>query len=252
MIVQFEPIATVSSPFTNKFGIPRQPGLVTEAIAEIKLLPPYNIAEAVAGLELSSHIWVEFIFHQSTDSTGDNFRPSVRPPRLGGNKRMGVFATRSPVRPNGLGLSVVKLEKIIIDNGVSLIVSGLDLLNGTPVVDIKPYVPYADCINHAVNSFAASEPNTLPVSFSQAAIAFCDHYLAPNDVDLQRLIEQILAQDPRPQYQKPDPERRYGINLYELDIHFYYRHCLNNPANWAIEVSDIMSGRATQITPVDP
>lgn len=232
-----EPIATVHSPFTDKFGIPRQPGLVTEAISELKLLPPYNRAEAVAGLELSSHIWIEFIFHKSPDSNGDNFRPSIRPPRLGGNKRMGVFATRSPVRPNGLGLSVAKLEKIDTSKGVSLFVSGLDLLDGTPIVDIKPYVPYADNLDSAENSFAAAEPRTLPVILNSSAAEYCSAYNAPNGVDLQRLIKQVLSQDPRPQYQKPDPERRYGMNLYDLDIHFHYR--LSAPASWSIEVTNI-------------
>ena len=232
-----EPIATVLSPFTDKFGIPRQPGLATEAIAELKLLPPYNRAEAVAGLELSSHIWIEFIFHKSPPSNGDNFRPSIRPPRLGGNKRMGVFATRSPVRPNGLGLSVVKLEKINTHKGVSLLVSGLDLLDGTPIVDIKPYVPYADRIANASNQFAAEAPATLAVTFAPDAASKALTYSAPHGTDLTRLISQILSQDPRPQYQQPDLERRYGINLYDLDIQYRYRP--DNHDSWRIEVTHI-------------
>ena len=232
-----EPIATVLSPFTNKFGIPRQPGLATEAIAELKLLPPYNRAEAVAGLELSSHIWLEFIFHKSPPSNGDNFRPSIRPPRLGGNKRMGVFATRSPVRPNGLGLSVAKLEKIDTSKGVSLLVSGLDLLDGTPIVDIKPYVPYADCLANASNQFAAEAPATLAVSFAPEAAAKAEAYSAPHGANLIRLISQILSQDPRPQYQQPDLERRYGINLYDLDIQFRYHP--ESDDSWRIEVTHI-------------
>jgi tRNA-Thr(GGU) m(6)t(6)A37 methyltransferase TsaA len=232
-----EPIATVLSPFTNKFGIPRQPGLATEAIAELKLLPPYNRAEAVVGLELSSHIWLEFIFHKSPNSNGDNFRPSIRPPRLGGNKRMGVFATRSPVRPNALGLSVAKLEKIDTRNGVSLLVSGLDLLDGTPIVDIKPYVPYADSLANASNQFAAKAPATLAVTFAPEAAAKAQAYSAPYGTDLTRLIIQILSQDPRPQYQQPDLERRYGINLYDLDIQFYYRP--KSDGSRAIEVTHI-------------
>lgn len=233
-----EPIATVLSPFTDKFGIPRQPGLVTEAIAEIKLLPPYNRAEALAGLDQCSHVWIEFIFHQSPDSSGDNFRPTIRPPRLGGNKRMGVFATRSPVRPNALGLSVAKLESIKTDSGASILVSGLDLLDGTPVIDIKPYVPYADSIAAAHNQFAAAAPATIEVTFSSQAQQKALDYEAPNNTNLALLIEQILFQDPRPQYQQHDPERRYGMNLYDLDIHWYYRQC--DGGEWAIEVTDIL------------
>lgn len=242
MIFTIEPIATVLSPFTTKFGIPRQPGLVTEAISELKLLPPYNRPEAVAGLEQSSHIWVEFIFHQSPSSQGENFRPSIRPPRLGGNKRMGVFATRSPVRPNGLGLSVAKLERIDTTDGVSLVVSGLDLLNGTPVVDIKPYVPYADIIDNAHNDFAAQAPTTLTVNFNDDARTQAQNYSAPHGTDLRVLIEQILSQDPRPQYQQPDPDRRYGMNLYDLDVHWYYRPSLDdsNSGSWGIEVTNIL------------
>lgn len=242
MTFTIEPIATVLSPFTTKFGIPRQPGLVTEAISELKLLAPYNRTEAVAGLEQSSHIWVEFIFHQSPGSQGDNFRPSIRPPRLGGNKRMGVFATRSPVRPNGLGLSVAKLERIDTSNGVSLIVSGLDLLDCTPIVDIKPYVPYADIIDSAQNDFAAQAPSTIEVTFSDHAEVQALEYAAPQGTNLRVLIEQILSQDPRPQYQQPDPERRYGMNLYDLDVHWYYRPNLDdsNSGSWSIEVTNIL------------
>lgn len=234
-----EPIALTHSPFKTKFGIPRQPGLVSEAISELKLLPPYNRPEALAGLELSSHIWVEFIFHQSPSSNGENFRPCIRPPRLGGNKRMGVFATRSPVRPNGIGLSVAKLEKIITDKGVSLLVSGLDLLDGTPIIDIKPYVPYADSITDASNHFAEASPSVIEVTLSSQAADKALAYKAPHNTSLTLLIEQILSQDPRPQYQKPDPERQYGMNLYDLDIQWRYK--MLDDEQWSIEVTDILA-----------
>ncbi|MCV6614147.1 MAG: tRNA (N6-threonylcarbamoyladenosine(37)-N6)-methyltransferase TrmO, partial [Cellvibrionaceae bacterium] len=207
MKFEFEAIARVHSPYVEKFGVPRQPGLVPAARAEIELLPPYNDPACVDGLETCSHIWLQFVFDQSLDT---QWRPKVRPPRLGGNQSLGVFATRSPVRPNPIGLSVVKLEGIDSENGLRLMVSGLDLVDGTPILDIKPYVPYVDAVADAQNQFAVAEPELLGVIFSPEAERFCQQHNGA----LQALITQVLQQDPRPAYHKnKDEGRRYGLSL---------------------------------------
>jgi len=148
---------------------------------------------------------------------------------------MGVFATRSPVRPNPIGLSVVKLESIDTSSGVLLNLSGIDLLDGTPVLDIKPYVPYVDCVTDATNQFADKSPNLLPVSFSSEAASFCESYMGIED--LRVLVQQVLQQDPRPQYQTPDPDRRYAMKLLDLDVAWYYQQ---SPQGWGIRVDNIL------------
>ncbi len=159
--MQIEPVGVIESCFKEKFGIPRQPGLVEAACASLRLLPPYDRAEAVRGLEGFSHVWLIFGFHATA---AQGWRPTVRPPRLGGNARLGVFATRSTFRPNPLGLSVVRLLDIDTRRGVQLQLAGGDLLNGTPVYDIKPYLPYADALSEAVGGFAPDGPaRPLPV-----------------------------------------------------------------------------------------
>lgn len=214
---QFEIIGIVHSPYREKFGIPRQPGLVTAARATLELLPPYNRPEAVKGLEGFSHIWVSFIFH---GVKREQWRPTVRPPRLGGNERLGVFATRSTHRPNPLGLSVVRLMHIDTAAGqVVLHLEGADLLDGTPVVDIKPYIPYADSVTEATAGFAPEPPSPeLQVVFSAEAEASI-HRLGVGYPGLSKLIGEILAQDPRPAYQA-EKEREYGFTLYDLNIRF--------------------------------
>lgn len=216
---QFDVIGIVHSCYTEKFGIPRQPGLVTAATATLELLPPYNRPEAVKGLEGFSHIWLSFIFH---GVKREQWRPTVRPPRLGGNERLGVFATRSTHRPNPLGLSVVKLAGIDTSGGqVVLQLQGADLLDGTPVVDIKPYIPYVDSVPDAHAGFAAEAPPTqLEVSFSDDAEATC-RTLEFHYPHLRELIAEVLAQDPRPAYQAQKSEgREYGFQLYDLNIRF--------------------------------
>jgi len=218
MKFQFEAIGIVHSCYTEKFGIPRQPGLV-EAEASIELLPPYNRAEAVMGLEGFSHIWVSFVFH---GVKRDQWRPTVRPPRLGGNARLGVFATRSTHRPNPLGLSVIELGGIDCSEGkVVLQLKGADLLDGTPVLDIKPYIPYVDSVPHASAGFAPEPPeNRLEVAFSDEAEDVCDA-LCERYPQLHKLITDVLAQDPRPAYQVEQGGRReYGFKLYDLNIRF--------------------------------
>jgi len=214
----FDAIGIVHSCYTEKFGIPRQPGLVA-AEAFIELLPPYNRPEAVKGLDGFSHIWVSFVFH---GVKRDQWRPTVRPPRLGGNERLGVFATRSTHRPNPLGLSVIELTGIDCSEGrVMLHLKGADLLDGTPVLDIKPYIPYVDSVPDAHAGFAAEAPqNQLEVRFSDDAEAACST-LEPHYPQLCRLITEVLAQDPRPAYQaEKSAGREYGFQLYDLNIRF--------------------------------
>ncbi|BCD99018.1 tRNA (adenine37-N6)-methyltransferase [Marinagarivorans cellulosilyticus] len=220
------PIAIIHSCFTEKFGIPRQPGVVSHAKAAIELLPPYNDPATIEGLEGVSHIWVQFLFHANRI---DGWKAKVKPPRLGGNKSMGVFATRSPVRPNPLGLSVVTLDSVVVNEkkgcaSVVLNISGHDFLNGTPVVDIKPYVPYADCLPEAVNAFATAPPEKMDVQLLPAVQSFCQQPAALA-LNLQPLIEQILAQNPRPAYQKNDPQRYYGMRIHQWNVRWRYKLC---------------------------
>ena len=211
-------IGIVHSCFKEKFAIPRQPALAPAARGEIELLPPYDDPLAIEGLENVSHLWLSFIFHQAMPKD-DEVRLRVRPPRLGGNKKIGVFATRATHRPNPLGLSVVKLEGI--KNG-RLQISGIDLLDGTPIVDIKPYVPYADALPNAINDIASESPELSQVSFVAEAARSAEEHGMRLDQPVKALIEQMLAQDPKPAYQKPDPERIYGVKIWDLEVKWRY------------------------------
>lgn len=215
-----ETIALARSPYREKFGIPRQAGLVGAAEGWIDMLPPYDAPQMFAGLQDFSHIWLSFVFHAARTQ---GWRARVRPPRLGGNQRMGMFATRSPFRPNHLGLSLVELLDIEQDSGVRLKVAGLDLLDGTPIVDIKPYVPYADTRPEARAGFAAERPAAvLQVVFAEVV----DQALAqrPDGVVLRALITQTLALDPRPAYQADrHSERNYGAILIDVDVRWRVR-----------------------------
>ncbi|MCL6417018.1 tRNA (N6-threonylcarbamoyladenosine(37)-N6)-methyltransferase TrmO [Aestuariirhabdus sp. Z084] len=214
--VTFEPIGIIHSCFRQKFGIPRQPGLVRAARGQLELLPPYNRREALTGLEGFSHLWIHFIFHQTMD---EGWRPTIRPPRLGGKKRIGVFATRSTHRPNPLGMSVVRLENILEQDGRLLLeISGIDLLDQTPVVDIKPYLPYADIISDASGGFAPEPGAQTAVTFTEEALAICQQYEQQQGRQLQLLIQQILSQDPRPAYLNKNNERSFGMSLWDLNI----------------------------------
>lgn len=213
----FPAIGIIHSCFKEKFGIPRQPGLAPLAKARLELLPPYNELAALDGLENCSHIWVQFVFHANKR---EEWKPKVKPPRLGGNKTLGVFATRSPTRPSPIGLSVCKLEGIVQEGArVWLELGGVDLLEGTPVLDIKPYVPYVDLVPEAINRFADAAPTLVAVSFCEAATRQCAAHSHPQ---LTELIRQILQQDPRPQYQQPDPARIYGMKLLDVDVQWRY------------------------------
>lgn len=213
---QVEPVGFIRSCFKEKFAIPRQPSLAPAARGTLELVAPYDNGDAVQGLEQVSHVWLLFMFHQALDSSP---RLKVRPPRLGGNRSMGVFATRATHRPNGIGQSVVRLEGV--EPG-RLRLSGIDLLDGTPVLDIKPYVPYADQVPNAVNRMADAPPALIPVQWEDAAIAAAHVHGERLGEPLLALVEQCLAQDPRPAYQVPAPERRYGARLWDLDVHWHY------------------------------
>jgi tRNA-Thr(GGU) m(6)t(6)A37 methyltransferase TsaA len=217
MSYQLEAIGTIHSCFKEKFGIPRQPGLVTEAEATLELLPPYNQPDALQGLEGYSHLWISFIFHQSMETL---WRPMVRPPRLGGNKKVGVFATRSPIRPNPMGLSVVEL--ISIDQkACKLHLKGVDLLDGTPVLDIKPYLPYVDAISDAKGGFAPEAPNQsgIEVIFEEQAQQALSRVVGNKLPQMMLLIRQLIEQDPRPAYMKNSQERReFGMHLHNFNL----------------------------------
>ncbi len=210
------PIGFMRSCFKEKFAIPRQPQLAPAARGVLELVAPFDQGDAVQGLEQVSHVWLLFLFHQALE---DKPRLKVRPPRLGGNQSMGVFATRATHRPNGIGQSVVKLDKV---EAGRLWLSGIDLLDGTPVLDVKPYVPYADVIVDARNSMAAAAPAMIPVQWADAALAQAREHALRLEEPLIELIEQCLAQDPRPAYQTPTPERRYGAQFWDLDVRWHY------------------------------
>ncbi len=208
-----QPIGIVQSPYQEKFGTPRQSGLVPVG-SRIDILPPYNVAGAFSGLDEFSHIWVSFIFHRALR---ESWKPRVRPPRLGGNRKTGVFASRSPFRPNHLGLSVVKLEKITQENkGIQLHVSGLDVIDGTPVVDIKPYVPYADSIPDAVGGFAPQGPEAeMSVTFSDQANEVLE---SVTDDHIRQQIIGVLSYDVRPAYKKNENNGEYGMQFSGFNI----------------------------------
>ncbi|MFT0867254.1 tRNA (N6-threonylcarbamoyladenosine(37)-N6)-methyltransferase TrmO [Pseudomonas sp. CAM1A] len=210
------PVGIVRSCFKEKFAIPRQPQLAPAARGVLELLPPFDQGDAVAGLEQVSHVWLLFLFHQALE---DKPRLKVRPPRLGGNKSMGVFATRATHRPNGIGQSVVRLEGV--EPG-RLLLSGIDLLDGTPVLDIKPYVPYADSVAEASNLMASDAPEPISVQWSESALPQAHTHALRLGEPLVELIEQCLAQDPRPAYQVPPPERVYGVRFWDVQVRWHY------------------------------
>jgi tRNA-Thr(GGU) m(6)t(6)A37 methyltransferase TsaA len=219
MEFSFKPIGIIHSCYKEKFGIPRQPRLVTEARAVLELLPPYNREEALKGLEGFSHVWIMFIFHASMR---EHWKATVRPPRLGGNRRLGVFATRSNFRPNPLGMSAVELENFGRENGkICLHLKGGDFLDGTPVVDLKPYVPFVDSIPDARGGFAHEAPAAdLDVEFSPQARQFCLDQEKAAIPKLREFITQMLRNDPRPAYyDSSNPQREsFGIRIYQFDV----------------------------------
>ncbi|TMP79526.1 tRNA (N6-threonylcarbamoyladenosine(37)-N6)-methyltransferase TrmO [Pseudoalteromonas sp. S983] len=209
-------VGHIQSPYKQKFAIPRQPRLVPQAKAKLIFTAEFNREEFVRGIEEFSHIWLLFRFHETADK---GYSAMVRPPRLGGNERKGVFATRATFRPNAIGMSAVKLEGVEYKNGqLSLLLAGIDLLDGTPIVDIKPYLPYSDAMHEASAGFADTRPETqMSVAFSPEAIDFIakqTHY-----PELEDFIANVLKQDPRPAYKKQKQgEQSYGMTLYNYNI----------------------------------
>lgn len=204
-------IAHIESPFDSKFGIPRQTGLA-QVTARVVFEPPYRVAEAVRGLEEFDYVWLIWQFHMNERQ---EWSPTVRPPRLGGNRRMGVFATRSPFRPNSIGLSAVRLTGVEMTSSVGpvLHLSGADMANGTPIFDIKPYIPYADAFPDARSGFAAGAPTaTLTVEDPEGITT-------EMDTTLREGLFQSLAQDPRPRYQR-DSKRVYTVTYSGREISF--------------------------------
>lgn len=213
MNFNFKPIGTIRSCYTDKFGIPRQPGLVKSATAILELVPPYNQPEAFRGLDNFSHLWITFVFHATASN---DWKATVRPPRLGGNERIGVFASRSNFRPNPIGLSVVELLEI---NGTELKLGGGDFLDGTPVLDIKPYIPYSDRLEEAQGGFANETPTPgNVVEFSRDVEERFQTLETPERPNLKQLICDMLAYNPRPAYQNDDPERVYGTTVFDLEV----------------------------------
>ncbi len=210
--MEIKPIAYIKTDFKEKFGIPRQSGIADKLTSKIIFKPEYRNPDALRGIEGFSHLWLIFDFSLAHK---ERFNPTVRPPRLGGNERKGVFATRSPFRPNSLGLSCVKLlgleqsEK----DGQILIVSGADLLDNTPIYDIKPYIPYADCYPEAVGGF------TEDIEYKKLNVIFDDKLLEKIPKEKQQGLIDILAEDPRPSYQE-DSDRVYSMLFDKFDIHF--------------------------------
>ena len=227
------PIGYIESDYPEKFGIPRQPGLATAANATLILSPPFDDPLCVRGLETFSHLWISFIFHQSPE----RWTPLIRPPRLGGNRKVGVFASRSTHRPNRLGLSLVALERIDTHQGVRLHFKGGDFVSGTPVVDIKPYLPWADANANASAGFAPEPPVPLAVGFSSAA----EHVLKTRSdgKELENLICQVVGQDPRPAYHSLDTQRIYGVPLRDVNVRFHAKP--NNDGTFIMWISDIES-----------
>ncbi len=211
-MITLKEIAVIRTDFPEKFGIPRQSGLVKELRSTLVFHPEFRVPEALRGLEQYSHLWLIWEFSKAVR---EDWKPTVRPPRLGGNTRMGVFATRSPYRPNPLGLSCVRLEGIDFDapDGPLLHLSGADLMDGTPIYDIKPYLPYVDCRPEASNGFAlAQQEGVLSVELPKELAE-----LVPED--RRGALISVLAQDPRPQYIS-DPERVYTMSFAGLEVSF--------------------------------
>ena len=220
-------IGHVYNDFSTKFGIPRQSRIV-DTPSRVVLDPPYNLHDAVRGLEEFTHIWLLWEFSENVREDG-KWSATVRPPRLGGNVRKGVFATRSPFRPNPIGLSCVKLEKITYEeNGPVLHILGADLMNGTPIYDIKPYVTYSDCIPEAIGGFSEK------VKDYRVEVVIPEVWMNRIPQEKQQLLTAILEQDPRPSYQE-DPERVYGMEYGGMEVKF----CVSQGVLTVVSVEDI-------------
>lgn len=209
--MEMRPVAIIKTDFEDKFGIPRQSGRVPQLMGRVVFLPEYRNPDVIRGIEGFSHLWLIFDFSKAHRT---EWSATVRPPRLGGNQRIGVFASRSPFRPNPLGLSAVKLVRVEqSENSLELVVSGVDLLNDTPIYDIKPYIPYADCKVDATDGYTAeTKEYQLEVDFPEALLSKIPE-------EKREAVIGCLAEDPRPSYQE-DPERVYKMRFSHFDIHF--------------------------------
>lgn len=218
----FRAIGLIHTPFREKFGIPRQSGLVEEAEGRIELLPPFDRPEAFKDIDGFSHLWLIWVAHRAN---GDSDSLTVRPPRLGGNRKVGVFASRSPFRPNPIGLSLVRLVEVDMQaRPPALRVTGVDLLDGTPILDIKPYLPYSDAVPDAEAGYAATAPDRVfEVRFSEEAnLALAKH---PDGDRLRKLVERMLELDPRPAY-RDESTADYAFRVDDLDVHWRVRNGL--------------------------
>ncbi|QLB20579.1 tRNA-Thr(GGU) m(6)t(6)A37 methyltransferase TsaA [Vespertiliibacter pulmonis] len=240
--VHLTPIGIIQSPYGEKFAVPRQPDLVTQGKAILRLLPPFNSPDAVRGLEQFSHLWLIFHFHHIPERT---WHATVRPPRLGGNERIGVFASRATHRPNPLGLSKVTLQRIEIESGnVYLHLGSVDLVDGTPIFDIKPYLAYADNEPQAQSGFAQQKPaQKLAVAFSQTALQAVNsskNFVKYGIDDPIQFIREVLAQDPRPAYQQG-----------KLSDRIYGMHLANHNILWQIDKQDPNKVWVLDLTPLN-
>ncbi|MCL6249016.1 tRNA (N6-threonylcarbamoyladenosine(37)-N6)-methyltransferase TrmO [Acinetobacter sp. ANC 4945] len=214
-------IGYMKSPYREKFGIPRQPNLV-QVESYIEMVEPYNDLLAFEGIEDFSHLWLIWQFHENKNANSTKFRPQVRPPRLGGNQKIGVFATRSMYRPSPMGLSVVQLKAVKkVGKSVRVYVVGSDLLDGTPILDIKPYIQYSDAVMDAQSGYAQDEPERKSVIWSEHAEQQKQAFLTKGSLteQLRAELEQVLSLDPRPAYQHDD-ERVYGMLFGGLNVKF--------------------------------
>lgn len=231
MTFHYKAIGLLQTPFREKFGVPRQSLMMDEARAILKLNPDPSYPLALSHLDQFSHVWVVFVFHKNGNG---HWHPLIDTPRVEAGHRMGVFATRSPHRPNPIGMSAVKLERIAWDapGGIEIHLNGVDLLDGTPVLDIKPYVPYADCIPDANSGWIKTEIERYPVTFSQDSLAVIDQHAANGHPRLKMLIEQMLELDPRPTSQRraapiasqSTEAMRFAFRILGLDVHWEVRN----------------------------
>lgn len=209
--MEIKPIAYIKNDYKEKFGIPRQSGLIKSAVSKIVFEPEFCDINALRGMEGYSHLWLIWLFSENAEA---EWSPTVRPPRLGGNVRMGVFATRSPFRPNPIGLSCVELDHVEDgEEGPVIYVKGADLMDGTPILDIKPYVPYADSHPEASSGFAGD------VFDHSMKVEIADEILERIPVEKREAVLEMLAQDPRPGYQR-DQKRIYGMEYGDMSIRF--------------------------------
>ncbi|WP_122035884.1 tRNA (N6-threonylcarbamoyladenosine(37)-N6)-methyltransferase TrmO [Aliivibrio sp. EL58] len=217
MTYHIDPVGFIQSPYKEKFAVPRQPRLAPSATSRLKLVGDANSPEAVRGIEQFSHLWLLFLFDQNLEA---GWRPTVRPPRLGGNERIGVFASRATFRPNGIGMSAVELKGVVQEgNQTYLELGSVDLVDNTPIIDIKPYIPYSDSIPDALGGFAENEPNVLDVYLSiEAQKSLRSH---PQKTHIEAVIKEVLGQDPRPAYKKGKADtKEYAVNLFDLNVKF--------------------------------